>query len=130
MSKQCTQLYEGKISQFFSSKIGLKQGDELFSSLQPFVNELPNFLNKENNTEEDQLHTPKRDNVTKNILLFADDLAILSCSKYDLQNKISNVENYWEKLGLKLNLDKTKVMIFNKQWSTVKKHKFYFKEKK
>ena len=54
----------------------------------------------------------------------------MSWSKHDIQKKISNLENHCEKWGLELNLDKTKVMIFNKQGSTVKKHKFYFQGKK
>ena len=37
-------------------------------------------------------------------------MTILSWSKYDLQKKISNLENCCEKWGLGLNLDKTKVM--------------------
>ena len=86
-----------------------------------YLNDLPYFLNKKSNTEEDQLHIPKLYNVTINDLLFADDLTILSSSKYDLQKKISNLENYCEKWGLELNLGKTKVMTFNKQGSTIKK---------
>ena len=61
-----------------------------------YINDLPEFLNKESNIEEDQLHTPKLDNVAINNLSFADDLTILSWSKYDLQKKISNLGNYCE----------------------------------
>ena len=70
---------------------------------------LQDFLNKENNTKEDQLHVPKLDNITINNLLFADDLTILSWSKYDLQKKIPILENYFEKWRLELILDKTKI---------------------
>ena len=87
-------LYEGKISQSFSTKIGLKQVDVLSALLfNLYKNDLPNILNKESNSKEDQLQIPKLDNVTINNLLFADDLTILSRSKYDLQKKISNLEN-------------------------------------
>ena len=77
--------------------IGLKQGD-VFSTLlfNLYTNDLPEFLNKKSNFKEDQLHTPKLDNVAINNLLFANDLTILSWSKYDLQKKISNLENYCE----------------------------------
>ena len=91
-----------------------------------YLNDLADCLKKESNTEEDQPQTPKLDNIAINNSLFADDLTILSWSKYDLQKNLSNLENYSEKWGLELNLDKTKVMIFNKQGSTVKKHKFCF----
>ena len=70
---------------------------------------LQDFLNKETNTKEDQLHVPKLDNITINNLLFADDLTILSWSKYVLQKKIPILENYFEKWRLELILDKTKV---------------------
>ena len=70
---------------------------------------LQDFLNKETNTKEDQLHVPKLDNITINNLLFADDLKILSWSKYDLQKKIPILENYGEKWRLEFILDKTKV---------------------
>ena len=60
-------------------------------------------------------------------MLFVIDLTKLSWSKYDLLKKISNLENYCEKLGLELNFDKTKVMVFNKKGSTVKhEHKYTY----
>ena len=87
-----------KISQSFSTKIGLKQGDVLSTLLfNVYTNDLPDFSNKEINTEEDQLRIPKLDNVAINNLLFVDDFTILSWSKYDLQKKMSNLENCCEK---------------------------------
>ena len=56
---------------------------------------------------------PYLDDTKVNNLLFADDLAIFSLSKEDL-----------------LNLSKTKVMVFNKQGTTIKKFNFFFKDKK
>ena len=50
-------------------------------------------------------------------------------TKEDLQKKISNLENYCEKQELELNLDKIKVMIFDKKGSTVKNYKFHFQGK-
>ena len=58
-------------------------------------------------------------------LLFADDLAIFSLSKEDLQKRISILEQYNTKWGLEVNLSKTKIMISNKQRAT-RKFKFYF----
>ena len=87
-----------KISQSLSTKIGLKQGDVLSTLLfNVYTNDLPDFSNKEINTEEDQLRIPKLDNVAINNLLFVDDFTILSWSKYDLQKKMSNLENCCEK---------------------------------
>ena len=84
-------LYKGKISHSFSTKVRLKQGDALSTILFSLnINDLPDFLNKESNAEENQLHTRKNDNVTINNSLFSDDLTIPYWSKYDLQKKISN----------------------------------------
>ena len=100
-------LYEGKISQAFSTKIGLKQGDFLSTLLKNLlINDLQNFLNKESNSKEDKLHIPKLDKITINNLLLTDDLTILSWSKYDLRKKLYKLEHYCEKWGLELNLDK------------------------
>ena len=56
-------------------------------------------------------------------------MAILSWSKHDLQKKVTNLENYCAKCGPELNLNKSKVIIFNKKGSTVKKYKFYYQVK-
>ena len=61
-----------------------------------------------------------------NNLLFADDLAIFSLSKEDLQKRIAILQQYSNEWGLELNLSKTKIMIFNKQGATIRKFKFYF----
>ena len=71
-------LCEREISQSFATKIGFKQGDVLSALLfNLHMNDLLDLL----------------DNVTINNLLSADDLTILSWSRYDHQKKISNLEN-------------------------------------
>ena len=70
------------------------------------------------------------DDTKRNNLLFADDLAISSLSKEDLQKRISILQQYSNKRGLELNLSKTKVMMFNKQGRTIRKFNFFFKDKK
>ena len=47
-------------------------------------------------------------------LLFADDIALISQTPAGLQNQINNLKSASEALGLKVNLDKTKVMVFRK----------------
>ena len=90
---------KGKLVNFLEQKYELSKamGPLFFTSTSIYINDLPDFLNKESNTEEDQPHTPKLDNVTINDLLFSEDLTILSFPKYDLQKKISNLENCSEK---------------------------------
>ena len=71
-------LCEREIGQSFTTKIGVKQGDVLSALLfNLYMNDLLDLL----------------DNVTINNLLSADDLTILSWSRYDHQKKISNLEN-------------------------------------
>ena len=45
------------------------------------------------------------------ILQYADDTVILSSSAYSLQNKINSLSEYFKKLDLHLNIDKTKVIV-------------------
>lgn len=48
------------------------------------------------------------------LLLFADDMVLVADSKESLQIKINALEKYFSKLYLKVNIDKTKVLIFQK----------------
>lgn len=59
-------------------------------------------------------------------LLFADDLVILSDSIINLQRKIKLIESHFTELKLKINLTKTKIMIFRKSGRIKKiKNGFY-----
>ena len=53
-------------------------------------------------------------NLPCSCLLWADDLLMLSCSEKGLQNMLNNLRYFAEDNGLRANMDKTKVMIFNK----------------
>lgn len=48
------------------------------------------------------------------ILLFADDMVILASTPGDLQKKIEVLRDYFENLGLKVNVDKTKIVVFRR----------------
>ena len=69
---------------------------------------------------------PCLDDTKMNNLLLADDLAIVSLSKEDLQKRISIFQQYSNEWGLELNLSKTKIMICNKQGAAIRTFKFYF----
>ena len=110
----------GKVSESFKTLVGVQQGDILSPLLfNIFINDLPGEI--ESVTNENEL---KLSNTSISSLLFADDLSILSLSKEDLQNKLDTLQSYCTKWGLKVNLQKTKIMIFNKSGATIKKHKF------
>ena len=48
-----------------------------------------------------------------NCLLYADDLVIFSKSAKNLQIVLNKLESFCENVDLRVNLDKTKIMIFN-----------------
>jgi len=52
--------------------------------------------------------------LTLHILMFADDMVLLAQSPKALQMKIKRLERYFDNLGLKVNLSKTQVVIFNR----------------
>ena len=58
----------------------------------------------------------------KKILKYADDLIIMSTSRDDLQKCLDNLAIYCEKWKLDLNTKKTKIVLFNRQGSVIKKH--------
>jgi hypothetical protein len=47
-------------------------------------------------------------------LLFADDLAVGATTRIGLQRAINCVKDFCEEWGLKINVDKTKVLVFKK----------------
>ena len=99
-----------KISNTFSVNQGVKQGCVLSPLLfNIFMSDLPDTLEYGINE-----HIEIAPNVSCSCLLWADDLLNLSPSETGLQNMLNNLHFFSETNGLKANLDKTKVMIFNK----------------
>ena len=65
-------------------------------------------------------------NSTKlNCLIYADDILLLSESKGDLQSCLNSLQTYCDHWKLKINTDKTKVMIFSA--GKIKKENIHFK---
>ena len=58
-------------------------------------------------------------------LIWADDLLPLSQSNIGLETMLSELKLYSDQNGIKLNLKKTKVMIFNKSGRQIRRN-FYF----
>ena len=59
--------------------------------------------------------------------MYADDIVLLSETASGLQNSINGVEKFCSKWGLSVNLNKSKVLVFNKP-GRLEKTKFYFGE--
>ena len=116
-------IYDDKKSEIFLSNKGVKQGDTLSTTLfNLFINDLPDIFKFEGN------NPIKVGNTQISCLVYADDLVIMSTCHVSLQKCITNLEKYCTKWKLEVNLKKTKIVIFNKQGSLIKKHKFLYKK--
>ena len=92
-------------TRFFSSNIGVQQGDCLSPTLfNFFINDLPSVLRNASDGED----------VNLNCLFYADNLVLLSNSKEGLQRSLGTLKNYSLSLGLELNLEKSKCIVFSK----------------
>lgn len=64
------------------------------------------------------------------LLLFADDLALLSSTAIGLQNQLNQLSRMCEERLLKINIEKTKVMVFRKGGHLGKKEVWYLGSQK
>ena len=115
-------VYNDSLTPKFISKIGVKQGDTLSTILfNLYINDLPNIFSFDGNDPTVVGHTPI------NCLIYADNLVIMSTSAEGLQQCLNKLATYCNKWKLQVNLKKTKVILFNRQGSLIKKHSFLFK---
>ena len=107
--KSCVR-YKGKCSNFFNTDTGVKQGDPLSPVLFIFfINDIINSTTDDN----DEMLTINDVNIC--MLMYADDAIFFSKSAQTLQNMLNKLHNYSNEWGLKINTDKTKIMIFEKK---------------
>ena len=101
----------GKFSIPLSSQVGVKQGCNLSPLLfNIFINDIHNLFSTD--------CQPLSINDWKvSSLSFADDLVLLSESGTGLKNCLSKLESYCIEWGLKVNPLKTKVVVFNKNFT-------------
>lgn len=100
------------MSEFFDVTLGLKQGEPLSPLLFIlFFNDIEKCidLNKMSNSDLELL--------SKYLLLFADDIVLFTTSPESLQAQVDNVYSYSSKWGLKINVNKTKVCVFERRKS-------------
>ena len=126
-SVKCCVRCDGMMSDFFECSGGLKQGCKLSPIL---FSMLMTSLTKE------ICHKGKHgvqlvsNGVEIFLLLFADDVALLSDTALGLQNQISSLEAAADRLGLKVNTQKTKVMTFRLGGHIAEHERWYYKGQK
>ena len=104
----CRIKFSHGLSSPFLSERGVKQGDVLSPLLFNY------FINDLNNTIDGCNSDPVViGDLSLNILLYADDIVLLSQSKTGLQNSLNALYNYCSSWKLQVNTDKSKVMVFN-----------------
>jgi hypothetical protein len=101
--------YKGQRSETIYSKTGLKQGDSLSSLLCLFfINDIIENINS--NLE----GIIKINDFALFTVFFADDSILFSHNPKSLQSMLTDVENFSNECNLRLNVNKTKIMIFEK----------------
>ena len=104
----------------FMTSVGVKQGCVLSPTLfSMYINDVVKIFSED-------CHPVHMNGQTVSCLLYADDLVIVSESDSGLQNGIFKLQDYCVKWNLEINLDKTRIMIFNKSGKTLKSRAFYF----
>ena len=108
------------ITEWFYTRQGVKQGDSLSPVLfLIFVNDLAKELTRMNKgIDVNGKRVP--------ILMYADDIVLLSDNEDDLQSMLCHIETWCKKWLMKVNLDKTKIVHFRKQNRERSDYKFMF----
>ena len=114
---------DSKITEYFDCFSGVKQGcvlSPLLFSL--FLSELQSELINSTTKGIDIFSDP----IGVLLLMYADDLALVSDNVIDLQRKIDCLEKYCNKWGLTVNMSKTKVVVFKNGGFVKESEKWYF----
>lgn len=107
-----------RVTEYFISEVGTRQGCNLSPMIfNLFINDLPNLLYKANT---DPIILEGK---VIPILMYADDVVLLSKTSSGLNRALNVMNIYCQKWKLKINTEKTKILIFNcKKWDNFKFH--------
>ena len=122
--KSCVSV-NGNTSEYFISVNGVRQGENLSPFLFAlFVNDIEQFLLQYGCNP---IEIPGADLQTflkLLITLYADDTVLFASSKENLQKCLNGLKHYCDKWKLKVNADKTKIIIFSKGKPQIANHNF------
>ena len=122
--KSCVNV-NGELSDYFISFNGVRQGENLSPFLFAlFINDIEDFMIQ---SRCNPIEIPGADLQTFIkilIILYADDTVLFANSKENLQKCLNALKEYCDKWKLKINADKTKIMIFSKGPPQLKNHNF------
>jgi hypothetical protein len=120
-SEACVKISYSRTNSFPVKFIGVCQGDNLRTTLfKIFIYDLPSYL--QTCFDAVELQYKKLDCL---MYMYTDDIVIFSTSANGLQQKLKLLEKYCSDWCMKVNIKKTKVLIFNKAGRTIE-HKFFF----
>ena len=121
--------FKNTLSGSFPCQVGVRQGENLSPLLFAiYLNDFNKFL-----SEKYKGLTDISDSILKELqvylkifcLLYADDTLILAENNIELQKALDSLKTYCDKWALKVNIDKTKIIIFSK--GLIKKYNNTFK---
>ncbi len=109
-STQSCVRHNGYYTSFFAPQIGTRQGCILSPTLfNLYLNDLPKTLSD----SELPLYPVQIWNIKVSLLMYADDMVLLSTSATGLQNALNVLSLYLDKWNLTVNTKKSNVMVFN-----------------
>ncbi len=124
--KACVK-HNNAFSESFPCSVGVRQGSVLSPLLfSIFINELAVEI-EQNSGPGIQLHP---DIMQLFLVLFADDVILLSDSIIGLQRRIDALARFSVEYGLNVNLDKTKVVVFKRGGSLSRKERWFYNGKR
>ena len=106
---QCAVEDQGETGKWFNIKTGVKQGCNMSGFM--FLEVMDWILRRSFGEGENRIRwkfTSKLDDLD-----FADDIALLSSTKHHIQEKTARLEDEARRVGLKINLEKTKMLRIN-----------------
>ena len=114
---KCGNIY----SKFFDISVGLRQGQinsPVMYAL--FIEDIELFLQDRPNCG------LNFNDICLILLLFADDMVLIGHSVSDLQASLNRLHDYCSKWGMKINIDKTDIMVFRKRGRIKNNEKWFY----